>query len=119
MKVIVVGAKDFDDEILLTRSLKSLFSKWEDKRPEIIVKGNKGTAKITKKWGLDNYYKIHIFHPQTKESPFEELNAEIVDWCEMEDWCIVFHDNRCKENKDLIDKAVKRGLVVEIISYKD
>lgn len=115
MNVVILSPSSFEDEKLFEKTIKFFCDSWIPEKTKIIIRGNKGVSRIARDWALIRWYKVLGFHAD-REQTIEETNTEIVEFCSKDDFCIIFHDEKCSEIKDFLKKANKKGLTVELIS---
>lgn len=116
MRVIVAGGRDFDDTTLLSVELDCLCNKLSSQMVVVCGKA-RGADTMGEEWAHANDLSVKYFPADWNKhgkSAGHIRNAEMADYSEV---LIAFWDGKSKGTKGMIDIALKKGLLVQVVRY--
>lgn len=131
MKIIVAGGRDFNNFKLLTKTLDSFVEEYlKDKEIVVVSGGAKGADSLGEAWYherlANSFWKLYASSWDLKVFPanWEKhgkaagpiRNAEMAEFADM---LIAFWDGKSSGTKNMIQTALKKGLLVKVVTYGD
>lgn len=116
MRIIVAGGRDFDDYELLSEELDCLVDKLSS-NPIVVSGMAKGADSLAVRWADDNEYPLRSFPAEWDKygkSAGYRRNVDMANYSEM---LLAFWDGKSKGTKHMIDIALEKGLLVQIVRY--
>ena len=116
MRVIIAGGREFDDYEMMEEEMDCLYGKLHSQI--VVVSGTaRGADSLGERWGKENQLSIESFPADWSKygkSAGYRRNAEMANHSDI---LIAFWDGESKGTKHMIDLALGKGLLVQIVSY--
>jgi hypothetical protein len=119
MKIIIAGTRTFNDKHLLFCQMDYLIAKFDLQYFSVVSGTQDGADKLGEKWAKERNVACEKFPPdwdKYKKAAGPIRNAEMAD---VADICVVFWDGKSKGSRNMIETALKKGLLVKVIKFGD
>jgi hypothetical protein len=117
VNVIVAGSRDFDDRELLFSVLDESFHRCLD-RVTVVSGHARGADKLGEAWANSRGVKLEV-KPADWDTHGKRAgpirNAEMA---EIGTHLVLFWDGASSGSRDMLDRAIKKGLWVKVVFYK-
>lgn len=120
-KLIIAGGRDFFDADKLNSEMDRIWKEQcfpADHTYEIVSGGAKGADALGEAWAKSKGLDIKVFEADWKTHPRAAGPIRNKQMAEYADGLVAFWDKKSKGTKNMIDTALKMGLVVVVIEVK-
>jgi hypothetical protein len=123
IRIIIAGGRHFDDYEFLRDKVSDFIlmelpkEYWKPENIEIVSGGAKGADSLGERYAKDTGCNIKRFIPDWSIGKKAGIlrNHEMGDYADI---LLAFHDGESTGTKDMIDYAIKKGLLVEVFTYE-
>jgi hypothetical protein len=116
MRVIIAGGRDFDDYEYACEELDYFFNLLATV-PMVVSGGARGADRIGEKYAIDNEMKMRQFPAEWDKYGKSAGYRRNVDMANFSEALVAFWDGKSKGTKHMIDIAIEKGLLVQVVRY--
>jgi hypothetical protein len=116
MRVIIAGGRDFNNYSLLEEEMDFL----NDRLAHcitVVSGGAKGADALGELWGRENDLRVRVFPAKWDEYGKSAGYRRNVDMANHSEMLVAFWDGKSKGTKHMIDIALEKGLLVQVVRY--
>lgn len=117
MRVIIAGGRDFDDFELLSSEVEFFETHHSSSYLTVICGGARGADNLGEKWAKASERSVVYHIPEWDKYGKSAGYRRNVEMANDADALIAFWDGESKGTKHMIDIALDKGLLVQVVKY--
>lgn len=117
MRTIIAGGRNFGDVYLLNNTMKMLHDLGLSVTSVTCGEAT-GADKLGKQWAEQQFLPVDSHRAKWKEYGKSAGYIRNAAMAECSDLMVAFWDGKSKGTKHMIDLALKKGLLVQVVKYK-